>query len=47
MNMRFGHFISGKCEAAGAEHPSSLTSMNNLVGVLSDQGKYEKAEERH
>src|ERR1700722_4146760 len=24
---------------AGTEHPSTLTSMNNLAGVLSDQGK--------
>jgi hypothetical protein len=25
----------------GKEHPSTLTSMNNLAGVLRDQGKYE------
>jgi Tetratricopeptide repeat len=31
----------------GEEHPSTLTSMNNLVGVLSDQGKYMQAEEMH
>jgi hypothetical protein len=29
----------------GEEHPSTLTSMNNLAGVLRDQGKYEQAEE--
>ena len=31
----------------GKEHPSKLTSMNNLALVLSDQGKYEQAEEMH
>jgi hypothetical protein len=25
----------------GKGHPSTLTSMNNLAGVLRDQGKYE------
>jgi tetratricopeptide (TPR) repeat protein len=34
-------------EAAGAEHPNTLTSMNNLAVVLSHQGKYEQAEEMH
>ena len=29
------------------EHPDTLTSMNNLATVLSDQGKYEQAEETH
>jgi tetratricopeptide (TPR) repeat protein len=29
----------------GKEHPSSLTSMNNLAWVLSRQGKYAEAEE--
>ena len=29
----------------GKEHPSTLTSMNNLVSVLKDQGKFEQAEE--
>ena len=29
----------------GKEHPSTLTSMNTLAGVLRDQGKYEEAEE--
>jgi hypothetical protein len=29
----------------GKEHPSTLTSMNNLTLVLSNQGKYEEAEE--
>jgi hypothetical protein len=31
----------------GKEHPSTLTSMSNLGSVLSDQGKYEQAEEMH
>jgi hypothetical protein len=31
----------------GKEHPSTLTSMNNLAMVLSDQGKYEEAEAMH
>jgi tetratricopeptide (TPR) repeat protein len=34
-------------ELAGAEHPSTLTSMNNLAEVLRNQGKYEQAEEMH
>jgi len=28
----------------GKEHPDTLASMDNLAGVLSDQGKYEQAE---
>ena len=28
----------------GKEHPSTLTSMNNLALVLSRQGRYEEAE---
>ncbi len=31
----------------GKEHPSTLTSMNNLASVLSRQGKYDEAEEMH
>jgi tetratricopeptide (TPR) repeat protein len=31
----------------GHEHPSTLTSMNNLAGVLDRQGKYEEAEAMH
>ena len=31
----------------GKEHPNTLTSINNLAGVLSSQGKYEEAEEMH
>jgi hypothetical protein len=31
----------------GKEHPSTLTSTNNLVTVLIYQGKYEQAEEMH
>jgi tetratricopeptide (TPR) repeat protein len=33
------------CETVGAKHPSTLISMNALALVLSDQGKYEQAEE--
>jgi len=29
----------------GMEHPNTLTSMNNLAAVLSDQGKYDEAEQ--
>ena len=29
----------------GKENPDTLRSMNNLAAVLSDQGKYEQAEE--
>jgi hypothetical protein len=29
----------------GKEHPSILTSLNNLAMTLRDQGKYEQAEE--
>jgi ankyrin repeat protein/tetratricopeptide (TPR) repeat protein len=35
------------CEIAGAEHPKTLTSMNNLAAVLRDQGKYQEAESMH
>jgi hypothetical protein len=31
----------------GVEHPSTLTSMNNLAGVLDSQGKYTEAETMH
>jgi hypothetical protein len=31
----------------GKEHRSPPTSMNKLVGVLSNQGKYEQADEMH
>jgi hypothetical protein len=31
----------------GKEHPSTLTSMNNLAEVLRDQGKYKQVEEIH
>src|SRR5271168_3182617 len=34
-------------EVLGTENPSTLTSMNNLASVLSDQGKYEQAEQMH
>jgi hypothetical protein len=32
-------------KALGSEHPDTLVSMNNLAGVLRDQGKYEAAKE--
>jgi hypothetical protein len=32
-------------QVLGREHPEALTSMNNLAIVLSEQGKYEQAEE--
>jgi hypothetical protein len=35
------------CEGASAKHPWTLTSMNKLANVLSNQGKYERAEEMH
>jgi hypothetical protein len=31
----------------GLEHPETLTSMNNLAGVLDRQGKYKEAEAMH
>ena len=31
----------------GKEHHSTLTSMDNLAGVLRDQGKYPEAEQIH
>ena len=31
----------------GMEHPSTLTSMNNLALVLNRQGKYEEAGQMH
>ena len=31
----------------GKGHPSTLTCMNNLAEVLSNQGKYKEAEEMH
>jgi hypothetical protein len=31
----------------GAEHPSTLTSVSNLVSVLQDQGKYKEVENMH
>ena len=30
----------------GIEHPSTLTTINNLAIVLKDQGKYKEAEQR-
>lgn len=31
----------------GKGHPSTLTSINNLIEVLSRQGKYKETEEMH
>jgi hypothetical protein len=31
----------------GLEHSDTLTSINNLAGVLNRQGKYKKAEAMH
>jgi hypothetical protein len=39
--------LEGKEKVLGVEHPSTLTSVSNLVVVLGDQGKYEAAEEMH
>ena len=36
-----------KEQVLGAEHPSTLDSMNNLAVVLSSQGKYAEAEQMH
>ncbi|KAK4181990.1 hypothetical protein QBC35DRAFT_479490, partial [Podospora australis] len=36
-----------RTQVLGAEHPSTLTSMNNLALVLNSQGKYEEAEAMH
>ena len=34
-------------QVLGAEHPSTLSSMNNLAEALREQGKYAKAEQAH
>ena len=44
--MRLFHFTKVEI-ILGKEHPNTLTSMNNLAGVLGSQGKYEKAEQIH
>ncbi|KAH8691011.1 hypothetical protein GQ44DRAFT_636626, partial [Phaeosphaeriaceae sp. PMI808] len=36
--------LRGREKVLGPEHPSTLTSMNNLALVLDSQGKYEEAE---
>jgi tetratricopeptide (TPR) repeat protein len=36
--------LARKEKVLGPEHPSTLTSMNNLANVLNRQGKYEEAE---
>src|SRR5271170_6507513 len=42
--MRVFHFRVTD-QVSGKGHPSTLTSMNDLAGVLSDQGKHDQAEE--
>ncbi|XTI88790.1 kinesin light chain 1, partial [Cenococcum geophilum] len=37
--------LEGREKALGKEHPSTLTSVNNLASVLGYQGKYEEAEQ--
>ena len=44
--MRVFHFRKTE-KMLGKEHPYTLTSMDNLAGVLSRQAKYEEAEEMH
>ncbi|KAK3179474.1 hypothetical protein OEA41_009760 [Lepraria neglecta] len=44
--MRAFHFRNTE-KILGKEHPSTLTSMNNLALVLSSQGNYEEAERIH
>ena len=44
--MRVFHFRKTE-KMLGKEHPDTLTSMSNLAGVLSRQGKYDEAEEMH
>ena len=39
--------LNQKKNLLGPEHPSTLTSMNNLAGVLGSQGKYKEAERMH
>ncbi|KAK5674032.1 hypothetical protein LTS10_013212 [Elasticomyces elasticus] len=39
--------LSIREKVLGEEHPDTLTSMNNLAGVLGSQGKYEAAESMH
>ena len=39
-----GQASSLRNQVLGPEHPSTLTSMSNLAGVLDSQGKYEEAE---
>jgi hypothetical protein len=36
-----------KTKALGTEHPSTLSSMNNLANVLDSQGMYAEAETMH
>ncbi|KAH7116615.1 P-loop containing nucleoside triphosphate hydrolase protein [Dactylonectria estremocensis] len=37
--------LDAREKVLGREHPSTLTSVNNLASVLQDQGKYEEAEQ--
>jgi tetratricopeptide (TPR) repeat protein len=36
--------VEGREKVLGKEHPSTLTSVNNLAVMLQDQGKYDEAE---
>jgi hypothetical protein len=40
-------WAKGREKVLGVEHPSTLSSVNNLAEVFRDQGKYEEAEEMH
>ena len=39
--------LAGCEKVPGKEHPSTLTSVNNLAGLLQDQGDHKAAEELH
>jgi len=39
--------LEARCRVLGEEHPSTLTSRNNLALVLGDLGRLEEAEAEH
>ncbi|CUS06611.1 unnamed protein product [Tuber aestivum] len=39
--------LEGREKILGPDHPDTLTSVNNLAGVLQSQGKYDESEEMH
>ncbi|KAL1598072.1 hypothetical protein SLS59_007082 [Nothophoma quercina] len=43
----WGQVMELRRRVVGQEHPSTLTSMNNLARALDQQGKYEEAETMH